>query len=112
MTDPVNVADYFERAAQTVDPQVWCYFEGGSGDEVSLRANAAAYSRWRLRPRMLVDVSAISLETTLLGTPVSMPLGVAPFAMQRLLDPEGELATARAAAAANAVARAATRLSS
>ena len=103
MTDPVNVADYFERAAQTVDPQVWCYFEGGSGDEVSLRANAAAYSRWRLRPRMLVDVSAISLETTLLGTPVSMPLGVAPFAMQRLLDPEGELATARAAAAANAL---------
>jgi isopentenyl diphosphate isomerase/L-lactate dehydrogenase-like FMN-dependent dehydrogenase len=100
VTDPVNVADYFERAAATVDPQVWCFFEGGSGDEVSLRANAAAYSRWRLRPRMLVDVSAISLETTLLGTPVSMPLGVAPFAMQRLLDPDGEVATARAAAAA------------
>jgi 4-hydroxymandelate oxidase len=100
MNEPVNVADYFERAAETVDPQVWCYFEGGSGDEVSLRANAAAYSRWRLRPRMLVDVSSISLETTLLGTPISMPLGVAPFAMQRLLDPDGEVATARAAAAA------------
>jgi 4-hydroxymandelate oxidase len=100
VSEPVNVADYFERAAETVDPQVWCFFEGGSGDEVSLRANAAAYSRWRLRPRMLVDVSAISLETTLLGTPVSMPLGVAPFAMQRLLDPDGEVATARAAATA------------
>jgi 4-hydroxymandelate oxidase len=99
MSEPVNVADYFERAAETIDPQVWCYFEGGSGDEVSLRANAAAYSRWLLRPRMLVDVSSISLETTLLGTPVSMPLGVAPFAMQRLLDPEGECATARAAGA-------------
>jgi 4-hydroxymandelate oxidase len=99
MSEPVNAADYVERAAETVDPQVWCYFEGGSGDEVSLRANTAAYSRWRLRPRMLVDVSSISLETTLLGTPVSMPLGVAPFAMQRLLDPAGELATARAAAA-------------
>src|SRR2546421_5060275 len=99
MSEPVNVADYFDRAAKTVDPQVWCYFEGGSGDEVSVRANAAAYSRWRLRPRMLVDVSTISLETTLLGTPVSMPLGIAPFAMQRLLAPEGEIATARAAAA-------------
>jgi len=99
MSEPVNVADYFELAAKKVDPQVWCYFEGGSGDEVSLRANAGAYSRWRLRPRMLVDVSSISLETTLLGTPVSMPLGIAPFAMQRLLDPHGELATARAAAA-------------
>jgi isopentenyl diphosphate isomerase/L-lactate dehydrogenase-like FMN-dependent dehydrogenase len=101
MSEPINVADYFERAAETVDPQVWCYFEGGSGDEVSLRANAAAFSRWRLRPRMLVDVSSISLETTLLGTPVSMPLGVAPFAMQRLLDPQGELATSRAAAASD-----------
>ena len=48
MTDPVNVADYFERAAQTVDPQVWCYFEGGSGDEVSLRANAAARTPKRM----------------------------------------------------------------
>jgi isopentenyl diphosphate isomerase/L-lactate dehydrogenase-like FMN-dependent dehydrogenase len=103
MSEPVNVADYFEQAAEKVDPQVWCYFEGGSGDEVSLRANAAAYSRWLLRPRMLVDVSSISLETTLLGTPVSMPLGVAPFAMQRLLDPQGECATARAAAAAGAL---------
>src|SRR2546423_3459678 len=100
MSEPVNVADYFELAAKKVDPQVWCFFEGGSGDEVSLRANTAAYSRWRLRPRMLVDVSQISLETTLLGTPVSMPLGVAPFAMQRLLHPDGEVATARAAAAA------------
>jgi 4-hydroxymandelate oxidase len=103
MSEPVNVADYFERAAGTVDPQVWCYFEGGSGDEVTLRANAAAYSRWLLRPRMLVDVSSISLETTLLGTPVSTPLGVAPFAMQRLLDPEGECATARAAAASGSL---------
>jgi 4-hydroxymandelate oxidase len=103
MSEPVNVADYFERAAETVDPQVWCYFEGGSGDEVTLRANAAAYSRWLLRPRMLVDVSSISLETTLLGTPVSTPLGVAPFAMQRLLDPEGECATARAAASSGSL---------
>src|SRR6202030_2858555 len=57
MSERVTVADYFERAAETVDPQVWCFFEGGSGDEVTLRANARAYSRWRLRPRMLVDVS-------------------------------------------------------
>src|SRR3954454_23027860 len=70
-------------------------------DEVSLRANVAAYGRWRFRPRMLVDVSEVALETTLLGTTVSMPVGIAPFAMQQLLDPDGECATARAAAAAN-----------
>jgi 4-hydroxymandelate oxidase len=99
----VNVSDYFEAAAAKVDPRIWCYFEGGANDEVTLRANRAAYSRWRLRPRMLVDVEDVTTATTLLGTPVSMPLGIAPFAMQRLVDPEGEVATARAAARAGAL---------
>jgi isopentenyl diphosphate isomerase/L-lactate dehydrogenase-like FMN-dependent dehydrogenase len=100
MSELVNVSDYFERAAATVDPKVWCYFEGGAGDEITLRANVASYRRWQLRPRMLVDVAGVSAATTVLGTPVSMPLLVAPFAMQRLLHPDGEVATARAAAAA------------
>jgi isopentenyl diphosphate isomerase/L-lactate dehydrogenase-like FMN-dependent dehydrogenase len=99
----INVADYVEAARERVAPEVWCYFEGGANDEVTLRANVAAYGRWRLRPRMLVDVSEISLSTTLLGMPVSMPLGVAPFAMQRLIDEEGEVSTARAAAEAGAL---------
>ena len=67
---------------------------------MTLRANVAAFGRWLLRPRMLVDVAEVSTATTVLGEPVSMPLLVAPFAMQRLLDPEGEVATARAARAA------------
>jgi isopentenyl diphosphate isomerase/L-lactate dehydrogenase-like FMN-dependent dehydrogenase len=100
MTAPVNVADYFDRAAEKVDPKLWCYFEGGAGDEVTLRANVGAFGRWRLRPRMLVDVTGVSTATTVLGAPVSMPVLVAPFAMQQLLHPEGEVATARAAAAA------------
>lgn len=99
----VCVPDYVAAAREKVAPEVWCYFEGGAGDEVTLRANVAAYGRWRFRPRMLVDVSDVHLATTLLGTPVSMPLGVAPFAMQRLVDPEGEVATARAAARAGAL---------
>jgi isopentenyl diphosphate isomerase/L-lactate dehydrogenase-like FMN-dependent dehydrogenase len=96
----INVSDYLEAAREKVDPKVWCYFEGGAGDEATLRANVAAWERWQLRPRMLVDVSELTTATTLLGTEVSSPLGIAPFAMQRLLDPEGEVATARAAAAA------------
>src|SRR5207245_8541797 len=72
----------------------------GAGDEVTLRGNVAAYERWQLRPRMLVDVGTVTTATTLLGTEVSSPLGIAPFAMQCLLDDEGERATARAAAAA------------
>jgi isopentenyl diphosphate isomerase/L-lactate dehydrogenase-like FMN-dependent dehydrogenase len=96
----INVADYVEEARRIVPENVWCYFEGGAMDEVTLRANVAAYGRWRFRPRMLVDVSELDLRTTLLGTEVAMPLGIAPFAMQRLLAPDGEQATARAAAAA------------
>ena len=89
MSALVNVADYFERAAEKVDPKVWCYFEGGAGDEVTLRANVAAYGRWRFRPRVLVDVSEVSAATTVLGTPVSMPLLVAPFAIATAARPGG-----------------------
>jgi isopentenyl diphosphate isomerase/L-lactate dehydrogenase-like FMN-dependent dehydrogenase len=94
----INVADYLAAAGERVDPKIWGYFEGGAEDEVTLRANVAAYRRWILRPRMLVDVSEVRLGTTILGTPVSMPLGIAPFAMQSLLVPAGECETARAAA--------------
>ena len=82
----LNVGEFLDAAAAKVDPAVWCYFEGGAGDEVTLRENLAAFSRWQLRPRMLVDVGEIGLETTLLGATVAMPLGIAPFALQRLLD--------------------------
>jgi len=99
----LNVGEFLDAAAAKVDPAVWCYFEGGAEDEVTLFENVAAFSRWQLRPRMLVDVGEISLETTFLGAAVSMPLGIAPFALQRLLDPEAERATTRAAAAAGAL---------
>jgi isopentenyl diphosphate isomerase/L-lactate dehydrogenase-like FMN-dependent dehydrogenase len=100
----LNVGEILEAAAAKVDSAVWCYFEGGAEDEVTLRENVAAFGRWQLRPRMLVDVGEILLETTLLGASVSMPLGIAPFALQRLLDPEAERAVVRAAATAGALA--------
>jgi len=103
VTDPLSVHDFERLAAERVDPQIWCYFEGGAGDEWTLRENRAAYERWRFRPRVLVDVGEITTATTVLGTEVSMPFLVAPIAYQRLLDPEGERATARAAAAAGTI---------
>jgi isopentenyl diphosphate isomerase/L-lactate dehydrogenase-like FMN-dependent dehydrogenase len=103
MNELLNVGEFLEAAAAKIDPAVWCYFEGGAGDEVTLRENVAAFGRWQLRPRTLVDVGEITLETTLLGAAVSMPLGIAPFALQRLLDPEAERATSRAASAVGAL---------
>jgi isopentenyl diphosphate isomerase/L-lactate dehydrogenase-like FMN-dependent dehydrogenase len=100
---PLNIWDYERLFEQTLDAGAFGYFSGGADDEVTLRDNVAAFRRLRLRPRMLVDVSTRSTATTVLGTPVSMPLLVAPTAFQRMAHPDGEPATARAAAAAGTV---------
>lgn len=103
MAPPVNVADYEALARERLEPGPFGYFAGGAGDERTLADNVAAFTRWHLRPRVLVDVSATSTATTVLGTPVSMPLLVAPVALQRLADPGGEPAMARAASAVGTV---------
>jgi isopentenyl diphosphate isomerase/L-lactate dehydrogenase-like FMN-dependent dehydrogenase len=100
---PVNVADYERLASEALDPGPLGYFAGGAGDERTLHENVAAFSRWRLRQRVLVDVSEVSAETTVLGERLSMPILVAPVAFQRLAHPEGEVAMARAAADAGTV---------
>ena len=99
----VNVADLERVASERLDAGTLGYFSGGAGDEVTLRDNVAAWRRWQLRPRMLVDVSEVSTAATVLGGEISLPVLVAPVAFQRLADPEGEQAMARAAAAAGTV---------
>ena len=99
----INVADFERVAAEKLDAGVLGYFAGGAGDELTLRDNVEAWSRWRLRPRVLVDVSEVTTAAEVLGGPVSMPVLVAPVAYQRLVDPEGEVGMARAAAEAGTV---------
>lgn len=84
-------------AREVLPPMVYDYFAGGAEDEVTLRANRAAYRRWALRPRVLVDVSGVDTSVELLGTRLRHPVLLAPTAFQRLAHPDGELATARAA---------------
>ena len=103
MDAPINVWDYERLAEQRLDANAFAYFAGGAGDELTLQENVAAFRRLTLRPRMLVDVTNISTATTVLGTDVALPVLVAPLAMQRMAHPDGELATARAAAAAGTV---------
>ena len=100
---PVNVWDYERLAAGRLDAGVLGYFAGGAWDERTLADNVAAYADWHLRPRVLVDVSEIDASTTVLGTPISMPVIVAPVALQRLVDPDGEVAMARAVARARTI---------
>lgn len=96
--------DEFEAIAKGRLPaSSYAYVASGAGAEVTLRANRAAFGRWVFRPRVLVDVGERDLSTTVLGTKVALPVLIAPYALQCLLDPEGEVATARAAGAAGTI---------
>src|SRR5215210_4829504 len=100
---PLNVHDYERLAEERLDEGVFGYVAGGAGDERTLRANVAAFGGVTLRPRVLAGISSVSTATTVVGERVSMPLLVAPTAYQRLMHPDGEAGTARAAAAVGTV---------
>jgi 4-hydroxymandelate oxidase len=100
-----------EEARECLEPSAYDYYASGAGDETTLAANLAAWKRLRLRPRVLRDVSEVSTETTVLGTPVAAPVLVAPMALQRLLHPRGELELRRAGKAAGTLVAVSTRSS-
>ena len=96
----VTLADFEALARERMHPSAFDYLAGGAWDEISLADNEAAWRRYRLRPRVLVDVSRVDPATTLLGVPAACPVVTAPMAAQGLAHPDAELATARAATAA------------
>nr|BFE61530.1 alpha-hydroxy acid oxidase [Dactylosporangium thailandense] len=98
-TDLVNLADYESRARELLDPAAYDYIAGGADAEVSLALPRRALDAIRLRPRVMVDVTVCDLATTVLGTPVPAPILVAPSGDHGIAHPDGELATARGAAA-------------
>lgn len=104
MDEPVVSVDDYERIARAKLPaEVYDYFAGGAGEEWSLRANIAAFDRWVIRPRVLVGVEERDTSSDVLGTHVSFPVLVAPWAFQHMADPEGDVATARGAARAGTI---------
>jgi 4-hydroxymandelate oxidase len=100
---PRNVAQYEGAARALLTPAIYDYYAGGAEDELTLRWNEAAFRQFALRPRVLVDVSRIDPSVELLGDRLAFPVLLAPTAFQRLAHPDGELATARAAATAGTV---------
>jgi 4-hydroxymandelate oxidase len=101
--EPINLFD-FEAAARERLPKVeYDYIAGGATDEISVERNRRAYESWALRPRVLCDVSALDLSTTVLGTKVSLPVLIAPCGGHTKAHPEGEFATYRAAATCGTV---------
>jgi 4-hydroxymandelate oxidase len=98
----LNVAALEEQARAALGEMAYAYYSGGAEHERLIEENVTAWSGWRLHPRVLFDVSSVSTQSSVLGSPVSMPIVIAPTALHRLAHPDGELATARAAAQAGA----------
>ena len=106
----LNVEDYHQAAKEKLPKMAYDYYRSGADDELTLQENVNAYRRIKLRPRMFVDVShhgtnPDSCSVTLLNgqTKCSYPVLIAPTAMHRIADDEGERSTARAAVRANTV---------
>ncbi|MGX7827278.1 lactate 2-monooxygenase [Actinokineospora sp. 24-640] len=87
-----------EAAAEVMESGPLGYVAGGAGSGATVRANRAAFDRWRIVPRVLAEATDRDLSTTVLGTAMPAPVLLAPVGVQSIVHPEGELATARAAA--------------
>lgn len=105
----INIEDLRARARRRLPRALFDFVDGGGEDEVTLRANRAAFERITFRPRALVDVSRRDMRTTVLGVPLAAPLVLAPTGMPGLLWPRGEVAAARAAQAKGSIFTLATR---
>ena len=95
---PVAVAELPERAREVLSAEAFGYVAGGAGAERTMQSNLREFELWQIVPRMLRDVSARELGTSVLGTALPAPLMLAPVGVQSIVHPEAELATGRAAA--------------
>lgn len=101
--DCLTIAELEKHAAQRMTKQTKDYYDEGADSGSTLRENISAYQKYRVRPRVLRDISAIDTSVEIFGHQNAVPFGVAPTAMQCLAHPDGELATARACRKAGVV---------
>jgi 4-hydroxymandelate oxidase len=91
------------EARHRIGEMAYAYYSGGADDERLLVGNVAAWGHWQLHPRVLAGIRSVSTTTSFLGSAVGSPVAIAPTAIQGLACEEGEVATARGAAAAGAL---------
>jgi L-lactate dehydrogenase (cytochrome) len=96
---PVSIEELERRAAEAMEEKAGNYVFAGAGAEDTMRVNRAAFEGRRIVPRMLRDVAERDLTANVLGTSMPAPLMLAPIGVQKIVHPDGELASARAAAA-------------
>jgi L-lactate dehydrogenase (cytochrome) len=88
-----------DAAREAMTPEAFGYVAGSAGSGATAAANRRAFDRWRIVPRMLRDVAERDVSTTVLGVAMPAPVLLAPIGVQTIAHPDGELASARAAAA-------------
>lgn len=103
MIDILNLDSLEPLARERLEPSLFDYIAGGAGDEWTLQESRSAWSRIQLLPRMLRGVARRDARTTVLGTPVSFPVLVAPMGFHGLCHSEAEEATARATTAEDTI---------
>lgn len=101
MGEPLNLDEYEALAAERLEPGPLAYYAGGANDEMTLRENRAAFQRRRLIPRVLRGFSEVDTSIQLFGRRWTAPIWLCPTALHRMAHPDGEIATARAAAERN-----------
>jgi lactate 2-monooxygenase len=94
---PTSYAELEERAREQLSAEAFGYVAGGAGEETTVRANRAAFERWRIVPRMLTDVTTRDLATSVLGTDMPAPVMLGPVGVMSIVHPDAELAVGRAA---------------
>ncbi|WQF79913.1 Putative FMN-dependent dehydrogenase, cytochrome b5-like heme/steroid binding protein [Colletotrichum destructivum] len=92
----ISAHDFEQAASASLSPKAWAFVSSAATDLHTKARNASAYSLIGLRPRVLVDVAAVSTSTTMLGHPMRSPIFCPPTAMARLVHPDGEKELARA----------------
>lgn len=102
-SEPINLFEFEAVAKERLPKEEYDYIAGGATDEISVDRNRRAYESWAFRPRVLRDVHALDLSTTVLGTKVNLPVLIAPCGGHKRAHPLGEVATYRAAAASGSI---------
>lgn len=92
-----SYADFRQAARSKLPPFIFDFFDGGAGDEITLRENEAAFAAVRLPQRVMVDVSGVAVATQMMNEPMAMPLALAPVGFAGLLCRRGEVQALRAA---------------
>ncbi len=96
--EPINLFDFEALAEHTMNKSEWDYIAGAATDEITLRRTRSAYDHIALRPRVLTGTASVDMSTTVFGHKISVPFMTSPAGGHKKGHPDGEIATAKAAA--------------